>query len=83
MWTVITKEQIKDYPVGTKVRLNGLKKTYIASHGKDYSFTVGSDDTCPDNLYEESYWDNYEVAVWVPAEKVYVGRGRWMVKSHS
>lgn len=31
MWKQITKEQIKDYPVGTKVRING-QETCIEKH---------------------------------------------------
>lgn len=65
VWKVVRKDQIKDYPPRTRVRLDGYRKTYIVAHNPDYSFVVSNKDVWPDGVYLEEDWDHYEVAVWV------------------
>lgn len=75
MWKQINKEQIKDYPVGTKVRIDGKQETEISKHyGEgDYGFNVT--DSFPDcmyyhNTFANSYWSFYSVEIWVESEEL-------------
>lgn len=70
MWKQITKDQIKDYPVGTKVRIDG-QETCIRAHGLDVGFYTTDLVYYSDILEEDSYvfshkdWDRgFTVEVW-------------------
>ena len=74
MWKQITKEQIKDYPIGTKVRIGDRQETVIASHyGRgDYAFDTEDRLFYWDSGFEpypyvfgETFgWSNHKVEVW-------------------
>lgn len=66
MWVKISKEQIKDYPVGTKVRVNGVDEAVITFHWPelDYGFNVDPP-VAPwgINIFSNSEWENHTVEV--------------------
>lgn len=74
MWKQITKEQIKDYPVGTKVRIGGRQETSIKSHYSEGDFAFNTEDALffwdvdivpfPRVFGAIQGWSNYKVEVW-------------------
>lgn len=69
MWKKINREEIHNYSVGDKVRIDGVEDviTYLYG-GSDKGFRTKSSewdkDICPCNVFSTLLWDQYQVEVW-------------------